>query len=326
MTSEEVKASEKDSKKKWQQKHKKKIANYMQLRRLGQTPSQLKQKKIMDKRLESGDNGVRDNGVVDKRLESGDNGVRDNDGSNITISGKTKNLQTLMKVLAFPKGKDLLFPFRKIVIQKKPNEEKPRLVARQLAYGWFYSQVFIKPDGTPLFLNVEGEGDIMLDMKKALKNIDELKKYKNSYIKYNKESHEIVFGNKESETEYKIFEPISEEIDDASVFFSVPCECNQNPTCPICNGRGVKPAPALSYKNDILLCAPDGSIYPTPDVKLEIDSKIMQMLMNKAFKFDNTFPIQFSKDSLSVLISDPNDTTRDSFKKVIPVNYAINNM
>ena len=60
MTAEQIKASEKISKKKWQQKNKEKVAEYMRLRRAGKTPSQLKQ---IDNTLDIKDNvlDVRDN-------------------------------------------------------------------------------------------------------------------------------------------------------------------------------------------------------------------------------------------------------------------------
>lgn len=252
----------------------------------------------------------------------------------ITISGNTQNLEILMKVLAFPKGEDTLFQYRKLTIQKKPNEEKPRLIARQLAgAGSVYSQVFIRPDGTAPFLNIEGEGDLTLDMKKALKNISELRLYKEAFIKHDPSTGITVFGSIKDDNdneEYKTREPISQDIDDASGILGVNCDCLKegapNPSCTTCGGKGVKPAPALTYKNDIILVPPDSSLYPTPDVRLDVDSSIMSMIGDKSARFSDVFPIQFAQNSLVVSISDADDITKDSFKKSIPVTYAQNNM
>lgn len=245
----------------------------------------------------------------------------------ITISGKTENLKTLIQTLALAKGDDCLFPHRKIVIQKKPDGTQV-LVARQLASaGSVYSQVLIKPDGTEPFLNIEGEGDLLLDMKKALKYIKELGGYQTAFIKHDHETGETVYGSVVSDEDNEMYRTREDnvDIDDAASILGAGCECGGKPYCKVCGGTGVKPAPTLTYKNKVTMIPPSLSIYGKPDIQLEVDSNIMRMVGDKSALFvDDTFPLQFGKDTMVVSISNPNDIKQDSFKKTIPVTYALN--
>lgn len=246
----------------------------------------------------------------------------------IQISGKTENLKTLIQTLALAKGDDCLFPHRKLVVQKKQDGTQV-LVARQLASaGSVYSQLLIKPDGTEPFLTIEGEGDILLDMKKALKYIKELGTYQTAFIKHDHDTGETTYGsvvNDNDNEEYHTRED-NVDIDDAASMLGAGCECGGKPECKICGGTGVKPALPLTYTNKISMIPPALSIYAQPDIQLEVDSNIMRMVGDKSSLFvDDTFPLQFSKDAMVVSISNPNDIKQDSFKKTIPVTYTLNN-
>lgn len=246
----------------------------------------------------------------------------------IQISGKTENLKTLIQALALAKGDDCLFPHRKIVVQKKPDGTQV-LIARQLApAGSVYSQLLIKPDGTEPFLIVEGEGDLLLDMKKALKYIKELGTYQSAFIKHDHNTGETTYGsvvNDNDNEEYHTRED-NVDIDDAASILGAGCECSGKPDCKVCNGTGVKPALPLTHTNKVSMIPPALSIYAQPDIQLEVDSNIMRMVGDKSSIFvDDTFPLQFGKDAMVVSISNPNDIKQDSFKKTIPVTYTLNN-
>ncbi len=242
------------------------------------------------------------------------------------ISGKTENLTTLLQVLALAKGDDCLFPHRKIVIQLKPDGTHV-LAARQLApAGSIYSQVLVKEDGTEPFLTIEGEGDLILDMAKALKFVKELGTYQTAFIKH--DAGETVFGSFVNEADHEEYTAREDnvDIDDAAGMLGTPCNCGDKVAeCKICGGTGVKPGPVLSYKNKIAMIPPALSVYPDPDIQFDVDSNVMRTIGKKSAMFsDNTFPLQFGKDSLVVSISNPNDIKQDSFKKAIPVTYKVN--
>lgn len=244
----------------------------------------------------------------------------------LSISGKTENLTTLLKTLALAKGDDCLFPHRKIVVQKRPDNTHV-LAARQLApAGSIYSQLLIKSDGTEPFVNIEGEGDLTLDMQKALKYMNELGTYQTAFIKH--DDGRTTFGSVVSDTDNEEFITREDnvDIDDGASMLGAPCGCDGNPECKTCNGSGVKPAASLSYTNKIALIPPHLSVYQKPDIQLELDSSVMRMIGKKSSLFaSNTFPIQFGKDALVVSISNINDIKQDSFKKVIPATYVVNN-
>jgi len=253
------------------------------------------------------------------------------DNNEIKISGKVQNLKILMEVLALQKGEDLLFPFRKLVAQKK--DDGTRLLGRQLASaGSVYSQVFLRPTPEDPFLTVSGEGDFVLDMEKATSYIHELSTFDEGFIKYDPITKKITFGSIKSATEieeYVTREPgeASANIDDARNLLGIACDCNGNQACAKCKGSGVLPSPALTYKNKINIIPPDKAMYPVPAVKLDIDAAVMRAIGDKATLFnEDVFPITFDKDTLSIRIADENDITKDSFLKSIPVAYAMNDM
>lgn len=254
--------------------------------------------------------------------------------STVKISGKVENLQTLMNVLALKKGDDLLFPFRKLVAQRK-TEPTSRLLGRQLAgAGTIYSQIYQRPPpvGEESFLIIEGEGDIILDMAKALDYTKELATFSTGFIEYDTATGRTVYGsivNDNDKEEFVTRAPgeAGANIDDGRSMLGIPCECNGNPACTKCKGVGLVPSPALTFSNVVNIVPPDTSMYAHADVQLAIDSSIMRAIGDKTALFqDDTFPIKFEKDCLVVAIADQNDITKDSFRKVIPVQYVTNDM
>ncbi len=247
----------------------------------------------------------------------------------IEIYGSTKNLKTLMDALALPrsnkssgKGDNLEFPYRKVIVKSNGI-----LIARQKNNS-VYSQVVCKQDVETPFIKVKGEGDIMLDMAKALKNIRELGTYDVVSIIHDTDSHQTTYrGMKDTDfEEWYTFEP-QQEIDDGRNETPIKCDCIDTKTCPKCNGRGVVPSSPLSYQNAIIVVPVNASPYTNVGVQFDIDTSVMRMIGDKTENLlDDMYPIQFNKDHLLVFAGDPKDISNDSFKKQIPMTYTKNEM
>ncbi len=254
--------------------------------------------------------------------------------SQIEISGSSQNLKTLFTALALPrsakssgKGDNVEFKKRKVVIKKRPNGTGV-LVARQ-SVNSVYSQVICDTNVETPFIKLSGEGDIVFNMNHTMRILKELAVYETIKIIHDTESNKTVFKGMKSDTDYEewfTYSDSDKEIDDARNVICTSCNCTETP-CPKCNGTKVVPSPALSYTNPIKYVPPDGTIYPKVDVQFEVDASVMVAVGDKTETLlDDTYPLQFNKNSLFISAGNLEDIASDSFNKNVPMTYILNNM